>query len=144
MITWDELLCYDMLCVTVNIHRSLEIQKKYEEDKGTPQQKLRLEKIKEDVEKTKYLLKENNFPYDISSNVDHYVFWFKGDYTLEQAKQICIREKCVSCSDIIIFVNDPSVKSVHKIGHYHIFIKKHCSNEVASIVKADTILSCTT
>jgi hypothetical protein len=75
MFTWTQLKHFDMKCVTINIPRSIEIQKKYESYKISQYCKIKLNEIKEHVKKNKYLLKENGYPYDISPEIYHYVFF---------------------------------------------------------------------
>lgn len=118
MITWNELQKYNMTVVSIRMPRAPEIEAKYDQ---CVTKKKNLQDIKQIVATNGYLLTENNFPYKTESSVAHLVFWFSGNYTLKQAQELC---QSILKRDIVIFVNDMTVKSVLDIDHYHVFVQK--------------------
>jgi len=120
MADWQHLLKYNLSIVVDKLPRKKEIAEKYMNDL-TKEQKLN--HIKQILTTNDYYLIPNDYPYDTSSDITHYVFWYKNAYSLEDALMISLSYFNKTSNDIIIFVNDITNKSVLDINHYHIFVK---------------------
>jgi hypothetical protein len=120
MADWQYLQKYNLSIVVDKFPRKKEIEEKYMND-ITKEQKLNY--IKQLLKTNDYHLVPNDYPYDISSNIQHYVFWYKNTYSLEDALTISLSHFHKTSNEIIIFVNDITNKSVLDINHYHIFVK---------------------
>ena len=116
------------------IFRNKDIQKKYDEfKKFITENKIDINDYiyKKYLGEIKINFTENNFPYDIEENCQHYVIWFDSKYYSElklKDSEEKIIEKIVRTkfkdNQYIYFENVSNNKSVPNIVHYHVFIKK--------------------
>lgn len=67
----------------------------------------------------KYLLMANLVPYFLT-DADHYVFWFTGNISMEQAEMIAYT--CFPSRDIVVSVDAPDKQTISDIKYYHIFV----------------------
>ena len=120
MASWQYLQKYNLSKVIDKFPRKTEIEEKYMNDM-TKQQKLNY--IKQKLKTDDYYLIPNDYPYDLSEDIKHYVFWCKETYSLEDVLKIALLYFKKTSNEIIVFVNDITNKSVLDINHYHIFVK---------------------
>ena len=120
MASWQYLQKYNLSKVIDKFPRKTEIEEKYMNDM-TKQQKLNY--IKQKLKTDDYYLIPNDYPYDLSEDINHYVFWCKETYSLEDVLKIALLYFKKTSNEIIVFVNDITNKSVLDINHYHIFVK---------------------
>jgi len=120
MADWQYLQKYNLSKVIDKFPRKIEIEEKYMNDM-TKEQKINY--IKEILKINDYYLAPNDYPYDVSDNIKHYVFWYKNTYSLEDALNIALSYFKKPHNDIIVFVNDINNRSILDINHYHIFVK---------------------
>ena len=118
--SWNELTPYHCQMVNILIHRTLEVNNKYACDKENGTCSKNLEHIKNLLIIDSYCILQNNYPYNLEENIDHFCFWFSQKYTMDEAL-IIIKNK-FNTDNVIIFCNAHSIKSVKEIEHYHIFI----------------------
>ena len=76
----------------------------------------------ENVDSSKILLIENDFPYYVEDNIVHYVLW-KIKEPLTQQEILDAREELqtekIKALDILQWVNPPNLKSIPEIDHVH-------------------------
>ena len=120
MASWQYLQKYNLSKVIDKFPRKTEIEEKYMNDM-TKQQKLNY--IKQKLKTDDYYLIPNDYPYDLSEDINHYVFWCKETYSLEDVLKIALLYFKKTSNEIIVLVNDITNKSVLDINHYHIFVK---------------------
>jgi hypothetical protein len=120
MANWQYLQKYNLSKVIDKFPRKTEIEEKYKKDETI---QVKLNYIKEMLKMNDYYLIPNDYPYDVSEDINHYVFWYKNIYSLEDALKIALSYFKKTHNEIIVFVNDITNKSVLDINHYHIFVK---------------------
>jgi hypothetical protein len=122
VIVWDELKKYDMTTVSKNLGRKTSVEHEYislpKEIKSQC-----ISNIKKQLEKCLILLRENEYPYDVDDNVKHYVLWMLENKDLESSKNYVSELLNKVKSDIVMFTNDTSAKSVLEINHHHVFVR---------------------
>jgi hypothetical protein len=77
----------------------------------------------------KYSIEQNNFPYNITDNMAHYVLWIEPNYFKEiNDKQlleiILIKMNELGYNEYFCFENHIGCKSVLGIPHYQVFFRK--------------------
>lgn len=84
-------------------------------------------------EEINFIFKPNNFPYDIDTNITHYVLWIRPGLNIDNLILINVIKNNIE----IVFKklyrfsfikNCPANKSIPEIEHYHIFINYPCAN----------------
>jgi len=123
-ITWQSIGSLNFTVLGGNgLPRSDNNKKKYlvlsKEDKNR-----KLERIKLTVNELGYFLMQNDFPYDFTDDIIHYVFWYKNYITMQQAQEIINTLIHVGLENIIVCENNADIKSVHDIEHYQVFCRK--------------------
>ena len=73
-------------------------------------------------DKKDYIIRRNDFPYDISQNISHSILWLK-DESLN-IKELLINNNFILDDNLIWFRNSPENRSIKDIVHYHIFVNK--------------------
>jgi len=69
-----------------------------------------------------YLIKLNDFPYNVEDNVTHYILWLDNfEYTHDEIQQI-INFEFKEYPNIVWFINSKMFRSIHSIYHVHIFV----------------------
>ena len=121
MTTWSDLSLLHLTKTTIKLQRHKHIEQEY--NNLIKNNKVDITYIKDYLLYNNWCLIDNKYPYIIPNNTIHMVFWFKTNYTMEEALNIIYTIYSNNNYDIIIFENDISVKSVKEIKHYHVFIK---------------------
>jgi len=71
---------------------------------------------------TNYVIKLNDFPYDVEPDIIHYVLWLPNyDYTHDEIQNI-INNEFIGYKDVVWFINSKKFRSVHSIYHAHVFV----------------------
>ena len=122
VVVWEELKKYDMTIVNKNLGRKANVEREY---LALPKEARArcISNIKRQLEKCLILLRENEYPYDVDDNIKHYVLWMSGDKDLESSKKYVASLLGKTQSDIVMFTNDTSAKSILEINHHHVFVK---------------------
>ena len=120
-ITWDDLLPLHLTTVTQALPRSHSVTAQYEKDKKSTKHIDYMIWLKQMLVTYDYVLADNSYPYNVSDDISHKVFWFRGKISLDEAYEICKNE--IPDTEMIIICNDISRKSILDIDHYHVFIK---------------------
>lgn len=70
-----------------------------------------------------FVLKQNDFPYNTSNNIKHYILWINPKYNL-YIDDIILKEKLELFfkNKYVFFRNNSDNKSIPSIEHYHIFL----------------------
>ena len=90
---------------------------KYNSDKMTNKFSEFEEIIQNKISDKGYTITENNYPYNVSDNILHYIIWCnKNPYEIQK-----ILDK--KYKNYVFFRNMYKYKSVKRIEHYHIFIR---------------------
>lgn len=78
-----------------------------------------------------FVLKENRFPYNITSNIKHYILWFNPKIYKFNKLHILLNPNYITIilnryikNKYICFMNVPEKQSIKNIYHYHVFIKE--------------------
>lgn len=119
-INWNHMIKYHLSIVDVVFPRKPEILQKYEDDIKNNICSHNLNKIKKELEYFDYVITINQYPYNFTSNLKHYIFWFNNICSMNNALSICKKELG---DNIIIFCNTFNLKSVKDINHYHIILQ---------------------
>ena len=69
--------------------------------------------------KTDYIIRQNDFPYDLEPNIKHYILWLK-DESLD-VEIILLENNFIFNDNLIWYRNSPENRSIKNIVHYHIF-----------------------
>jgi len=127
-INWNDLLPLHLTIVSKILPRSSEVTARYEEDKKTQKHTEYIDLVKHILANYDYILIDNNYLYNVSPDINHRIFWFKGSVSMSEAYDICKGEH--PNHDIIVMCNDLTRKSILDIDHYHVFVKEN--NNVSS------------
>jgi hypothetical protein len=117
---WDDLIKYNCKVLEYVIPRKQEITDNYENDKINGKCDENLKIIRLQLTINKYLILINKYPYYLDDNISHYVFWFRGEYTMEEVMEIS--KQYFKTDKIIVTTNAQHLKSVPDINHHHIFV----------------------
>jgi hypothetical protein len=121
MVTWSELMGYNLKTVPFKLPRRPETWDAYHHYGA-----IGLAEIRKTLLECDFLLRPNDFPYDIKSYngqaVSHWVFWYNNDcnYTMSQAFDRC--QSLFGHDDIIVIENIVANKSVPDLPHFHVFV----------------------
>lgn len=123
MKSWNDLLEYDETVVSTAIGRKKEIELLYKNNSEDNRRRF-IQNIKNFMDD--YYITLNNYPYDISYEIVHLIFWYSNKNTMsfKEVKLICSEIFCTHKDNIIIFSNDQKTKSIPEINHYHVFLRK--------------------
>lgn len=72
--------------------------------------------------------RSNDFPYFTEPNVIHNVIWFSCDpeqFTMDRAAEWLAQNFDIPIENIVICCNDPSLKTVPEVHHYHAFSRNN-------------------
>ena len=79
-----------------------------------------------------FILAKNNYPYNLSTNIVHYILWFnpliyrnKLHILLNKKYITTILNRYIKSNEYICFMNVPDNQSIKNIYHYQVFIKKN-------------------
>ena len=71
----------------------------------------------ENIDKDRTFLFPNDFPYNFSSNINHYCLWKLSPITKEEVEQQAIAlMKEQQATDFVVYINPPALKSILDIG----------------------------
>lgn len=127
MITWSDLQSPDR-----RMYRSLIVQSRYSQ-RLVELQSIGLsseEYIRQHVLLDHNLvLIRNEFPYDVSPTIEHWVLWVAPpiELLLDAARELVLEVFGISSEDLIIFENSFREKSVPGLLHYHVFVRTSVS-----------------
>ena len=72
---------------------------------------------------TDYVIKLNDFPYNVESNIVHFVLWLQHTNYTHNAIQYIINEEFKGYTNVVWFINIPELRSIKTIYHAHVFVK---------------------
>ena len=72
---------------------------------------------------TNYVIKLNDFPYNVEDKIVHYVLWLPHINYTHNAIQEIINEEFKGYTKVVWFVNSPELRSIKTIYHVHVFVK---------------------
>lgn len=129
MISWTELLELDLTYMKIQLEREDSITQAYKARlKDADFHETVIVPILEALETKDYILRKNDYPYKVEPHVEHHVFWFKGEISMEDAKRRC---KGIGIdSDIVVCCNEAQLKSIATIPHYHVFMRNQCCQKI--------------
>ena len=96
--------------------RDMNIQKKYNMDKSKNNFSFFKKKIEYSINTNGYLLNKNNYPYNITNNIKHFIIWT--NFTPLKIKNILDNK----FNNYIFFKNIEKNKTIKDLEHYHLFI----------------------
>ena len=103
----------------VGLTRKIEVQRKYDKFLENPKNSKRfVEKVKEDIVGKRFLLLENDFPYNVEEGIEHRVCWFTDCNPKEIISELKDKMEVVSC-----WRNTPANCSILAIKHLHVFVR---------------------
>jgi hypothetical protein len=120
---FDFYFLYNIYCkkshvIKYRLWRSYNNTNKYNLDKMTDKFSYFKEMVQNKINDEDYIITENNYPYNISDDILHYIIWCnKNPYEIKK-----ILDK--KYKSYVFFRNIYKHKSIKNIEHYHIFIKK--------------------
>ena len=132
IITWDFLMNHDYNIPLKDDTRSddiinkYNIWKKYIKDNNYDVSDYLHKKYLSDCD---YCIIKNEFSYNVTNNIYHYVLWINKDYKLKLTNKkilniITSKMNEIGCSGYICFENHSLVKSVDNILHYQVFFRR--------------------
>lgn len=114
----QNIYCTNNHVIKYPLWRSSKNTNKYNLDKMTNKFSDFEEKIKNKITDKGYIITENDYPYNVSSDVLHYIIWCnKNPSEIKKILDTKYRK-------YVFFRNLYKYKSIKRIEHYHIFIKK--------------------
>ena len=72
--------------------------------------------------KTNFIIKLNDFPYNVEDNIIHYVLWLNDIYPNNIIQDI-INQEFKGYQSVIWWVNAENIRSIKNIYHAHVFVK---------------------
>ena len=101
--------------------RSLEVERKYEEFAAQTQCRGKfIDSIKCTLRDKPYHFVQNDFPYQTTTAIEHWVCWYGKDITpAEIIRRLREKNKIVT-----FWKNDPHNMSIKEVSHIHVFIEK--------------------
>lgn len=127
---WDFIKQFHKNSPSIQINRTKEIENKYNEHK------LLLLKNKISIhdyifkkyfnENCEYKFVNNEFPYNVDSNIEHILLWFNPNIKFKIDTEYIdnLLNELLFDKNYIYFENKDSNKSIKSIKHIHVFIKK--------------------
>jgi len=74
-----------------------------------------------------YVITPNDFPYDVSKGIHHYLLWFNPDNKYPMYNDYDhvakILDRHVGSGKYVCFMNPLSIQSVPAVKHYHVFFR---------------------
>lgn len=127
---WDFIKQFHKNSPSIQINRTKEIENKYNEHK--------LLLLKNKISIHDYILKKyfnenceykfvnNEFPYNVDSNIEHILLWFNPNIKFKIDTEYIdnLLNELLFDKNYIYFENKDSNKSIKSIKHIHVFIKK--------------------
>ena len=96
------------------------MQKQYEDyKKGKDLHAHVMEKY---LKHTDYNISLNMFPFDIESNVSHYLLWIRDNFKLDIDNYV---NNYFNKKKAVIFTNPQEWKSIPSVTHHHIFVEEY-------------------
>ena len=120
--SWSDLAEFHLQFASRMFPRSIEVDKQYQAYRNGSS-RVNLDVIRQQLaggERKAWLLLENDFPYSLEPGINHYVFWFRGGYSMEDAYALIKGE---FGTESVVFSNLPHNRTVPDINHYHVFIR---------------------
>jgi len=74
--------------------------------------------------KKQWAIVKNDFPYNVDSNITHFLLWINPNNLLTKDKIDIIVKDFAKDNEVVYFQNHVSMQSIKSIPHYHIFIAK--------------------
>ena len=121
---WETLETFDFK--KNKIRRTNSIQQKYNIEKNN---KLNYDKyiLNHYLTNKLYNLQPNKFPYDLNSNIKHYVLWLhpmiKSKHIYDKKFIYKLLKSMIKNNSFIFYMNSYKNKSIKSIPHYQVFIK---------------------
>lgn len=129
MLTWAFLCQFNETNPpTCALGRSISVQKKYDTFRDNIIQNYgNVSNYLEEtlfVNEEPFIIKKNDFPYNTTSNIDHYLLWINPKYnSYFTNKSVKKQLELFFENKYIFFKNNSNNMSIQSITHYHIFIK---------------------
>ena len=115
---WEFIKQFHMNPPNFQLKRSIETQKKYDNYK---KENFNIDFFKKELFKNNcnWIVKKNNFPYNLDKNIEHYLVWFKDEKFINyKLINFLFRDYKFIC-----FENTLNFRSIDKIRHIHVFVK---------------------
>jgi len=137
MNTWEQVQPLHLKVATAILCREPTVAAAYREYLAAPRQE-RIDKIKDilaagagtSANGRAWTLLINDFPYWLEASIKHYVFWFVGDYSLQEALEVL--SPSLGSQEVIIFCNTPNNRTIPDINHYHVLVRGNGAGSLTS------------
>lgn len=111
----QNIYCKNTHVIRFALWRDINIQKKYNMDKSKNNFSFFKKKIEYSINTNGYSLTKNNYPYNITNNIQHFIIWT--NFTPLKIKNILDNK----FNNYIFFKNLEKNKTIKDLEHYHVF-----------------------
>ena len=111
----QNIYCKNTHVIRFALWRDINIQKKYNMDKSKNNFSFFKKKIEYSINTNGYSLTKNNYPYNITNNIQHFIIWT--NFTPLKIKNILDNK----FNNYIFFKNIEKNKTIKDLEHYHVF-----------------------